>query len=360
MALPTGALYPARPVVEVGGSESLELTTRVLSVVATETDEGLSRCELVVGNWGLRDGGHGFVFNTRDLLDFGSEVVVRMGDGDRAGAVFSGVVTGIEAHYPGQRPPEIVFLAEDRLQDLRMTRRTRSFEDVTDADVIRQVVGGHGLSAVVDVTGPAHRHVAQLNQSDLALVRDRARLLGAELWIDGTTVHVAPRPRAGAPEVTLTYNGDLRELSVLADLARQRSDVVVSGWDVSAKDAITARAGPAVVQDELGGDTAGVDLLDRVLGPRTETVVQTAPLTPEEARARAEAVMRATARRFVTAHGRSEGDARLRVGTPVALAGLGPGFSGRYVLVEVEHTFDERLGYQTRFRADRPGLGGVA
>ena len=358
MALPTGALYSARPAIQVDGSDSAALTDRVLSVIVTETTEGMSRCEIVAGNWGSRDSADGYVFNDRRTVDFGTRVAVRLGDGDRAGTVFDGLVSGLEAHYPQTRAPEIVFLAEDRLQELRMTRRTRSFEEASDDDIIRDVVSAHGLTASVDVDGPTHHHVAQANQSDLAFIRERARLVDADLWIDGSTVHVASRGRRGGEEVTLTYNADLHEVSILADLARQRSTVVVAGWDVAGKEAIAAEASVSAIQSELGDDTSGIDLLEGAFAARTDTIVHTSPATTAAAQAQADMALRTSARRFVTATGLTEGDARLRAGTRVRLAGLGAGFNGLYTLVEVEHAFDGQRGYQARFRAERPGLGG--
>jgi phage protein D len=358
MALPTSALYSARPTFAVGGSDSAELTDHALSLVVSDAIDGLARCELVVGNWsGASE--HGYLFNQRDVVDFGAELKISIGDGDRAGVVFAGRVTGIEAHYPASRPPEMVFLAEDRLQDLRMTRRTRSFEDASDADVIRQVVNGHGLTPEIDIDGPTYKHVAQLNTSDLAFIRDRARVADAELWLAGKTVHVVARNGNSSGPVTLTFGRDLYEVSILADLSGQRSTVVVAGWDVAAKEAIAAEATVSAIRSELGDDTAGVDLLEQKLDARSETIVHTAPTTTDEAQARADAELRARARRFLVATARSEGDARLRIGTRVKLAGLGAGFDGTFTLVEVEHTFDGRLGYQTRFRAERPGIGGL-
>jgi phage protein D len=359
MSQATRALYSARPVVQVDGKDSAALSDRVLSLTVTETSEGMCRCELVAGNWGA-DAGDGYVYNDRSTVDFGTRLAVRMGDGVRAGTVFDGLVTGIEAHYPQDRAPEIVFLAEDRLQELRMTRRTRSFEEASDDDVIGDIVRAHGLTAVIDVSGPTHHHVAQANQSDLAFIRERARLVDADLWIEGSTVHVASRGRRGREGLTLTYNADLREVSVLADLAQQRSTVVVAGWDVAAKEAIAAAAGRSAVQAELDGDTAGIDLLEQALAARTDTIVHTSPGTSAAAQAQADMALRTSARRFVTATGLAEGDARLGAGTRVQFAGLGAGFNGKYTVVEVEHTFDGRRGYQTRFRAERPGLGGAS
>ncbi|GAA2153619.1 phage protein D [Humibacillus xanthopallidus] len=360
MALPTAALYSARPTLQIDGSDSSLLTDHVLAVTVTETSEGMSRCEIVAGNWGSADSSDGYVFNDRRTVDFGTRVALRIGDGDRAGTLFDGVVTGIEAQYPQTGAPAIAFLAEDRLQELRMTRRTRSFEEASDADIIRSVVSEHGLSASVDVDGPVHHHVAQANQSDLAFIRERARLVDADLWIDGSSVHVASRGRRGTEDVTLTYNADLHEVTVLADLARQRSSVVVAGWDVSAKEAIKAEADSSAIQPELDGDTSGIDLLEQALASRADTIVHTAPATSTIAQAQADMALRTSARRFVTAIGLAEGDTRLRAGARVRLAGLGAGFEGRFTLVEVEHAFDGRRGYRTRFRAERPGLGSSA
>ena len=54
------------------------------------------------------------------------------------------------ADYPDGGPPTITVLAEDRLQDLRMTRRSRSFEKATLADVARRIAGEHGLEPRID------------------------------------------------------------------------------------------------------------------------------------------------------------------------------------------------------------------
>ena len=158
--------------------------------------EGLSSCEATFGNWGPTDGSVGFLYFDRDAAR------LRQGRSRSRSATrrsSPGRITGARgAASPRARPPELAVLAEDRFQDLRMTRRTRTFADVTDADVMQQIAGDHGLTADVDVTGPTHKVLAQLNQSDLAFLRERARAIDAELWIDGTTLQRQGRTRAAA------------------------------------------------------------------------------------------------------------------------------------------------------------------
>lgn len=354
--LPTPSLYAARPEIAVDGVDDPALGEHLLSLVVAETDDGLARCEAVFTNWGRRDGGVGYLFSDRRRLDFGTPILLRMGAGDRAGEVFDGRISGLEPHFPQDRPPELVVLAEDGLQKLRMTRRTRSFEDVTDADVIRTVASQHGLRAELEVDGPRHRVVAQLNLSDLAFVRERARAVDAEVWVTGDVLHAQARARRDAGTVTLTYGQDLREASVLADLAHQRTSVAVGGWDVAAKEAIEQEATVRAVTPELDGDVAGVSILERALGPRPERLVGTMPSTTAEAQAMADAVMRRTARRFVTGRIVAEGDGRLRVGGNVELRALGEGFSGTYHVHEVRQVFDGTSGHVTHLGVQRAGL----
>jgi len=67
-----------------------------------------------------------------------------------------------------------------------MTRRTRSFADASDADVMRTVAQDHSLTPDIDVSGPTHKVLTQVNQSDLAFLRERARAVDAEVWVEGT------------------------------------------------------------------------------------------------------------------------------------------------------------------------------
>src|SRR6266498_2570152 len=141
----TPPLYAARPSVTVDDVDRPELAQGLITAQVEEDVEGLRRCEATFGNWGNVDGSVGFLYSDRRLLDFGRSLSLRMGAGDRAAGVFAGRITGLQGHLPADGPPEITVLAEDRFQDLRMTRRTRTFEDLTAAAVIEQVASAHGL-----------------------------------------------------------------------------------------------------------------------------------------------------------------------------------------------------------------------
>lgn len=354
----TPALYAARPAFALDGDAAPALSGALSALETVETTDGLARCEATFGNWGPSgDGGaSGYLWFDRDALDFGRQLAVTGGAGDAAGTLFEGRVLGLEAHFLADRAPEITVLAEDRLQDLRMTRRTRTFEDATVGDVASAIASDHGLRADLDLDGPTYRVLAQVNQSDLAFLREIARAIDAEVWAEGDALRAAQRARRDGGALTLRFGQRLHEFSVLADLATQRTALVASGWDPAAKEAVSHQADDGAVRSELAGLESGASVLEAAFDARVERVVHRAPATQEQARVAAEAAFRQQARRFVSGHGTAEGDARLRVGATVTLNGIGALFTGDYTVVEARHSFSAD-GFRTRFRVERPGLG---
>ena len=346
-------LKSSRPKIFVGGQEVPELSPEMQSLMIAENTTGLYRCEAKFGNWGAANGHADFLFFDRKTLDFGKDFEVKL----ESDSLFKGKIMGLEAGFPEGNSPEISVLAEDRFQDLRMNRRTRTFTEVTDADVINQIATDHGLSPSVDLNGPTYKVLAQVNQSDLAFIRERARSIDAEVWMDGTTLNAKSHTGRNGADLQMTYGNQLREFTVLADLAMQRTSVAVNGWDISSKSALTYEATDSAISSELNGDTSGVSILQSALGTRKEALAHTVPLNQEEAQHEAEAFFKMSARRFVVGRGAAQTNAKLRAGTKLDLQGLGPLFSGKYYVVEVKHIFDMAKGLRTEFKSERLGIG---
>jgi phage protein D len=346
-------LHSARPVIRVSGQEDAALREGLQRLEICETTEGLYRCEATFANWGARNGGVGYLYFDRTQLEFGKTLAVAY-----AGyTIFEGRIMALEGSFPEAEPPELTVLVEDRFQDLRMTRRSRSFTDLSDADLFQQVAGEYGLTANVQVTGPTHKLLVQVNQSDLAFLRERARTIDAELWMESGKLNVQTRANRRGTAVQLTHGHELRSFNVLADLASQRTSVSANGWDVSAKDALHFQADEAAINSELNGDASGVSILKSALGERKESLAHCVPLNSDETQALAESSFKAHARRFVVGRGTAETQSKLRVGAVLDLQNLGPLFSGKYYVVHVRHRFDSQVGIRTEFVGERVGLG---
>jgi phage protein D len=351
------------PVFTSGGRLVRELARDCVRLEIEEGLAGLRRLQLHlvavgVGATGPQDR---LLHLDGSSLDLGRALEVTLGSEGRQQTAFAGTVSALELQLDDGAPPVVVAHAEDALMGLRMTRRNRTYQEVTDADVAAELAREHGLEADTDADGPRYDVVHQLNQSDLAFLRERARLVRAELWCTGRTLHFRSRPRRQGPELTLARKAELLDVRLAADLAHQRSEVIVTGYDADRRDVVDERAGPEVVEAEVESGRIGPRLVREALGGSTTLRVREAALSGAEASAWAQAEMLRRGRRFVTATGVTAGTPEMVVGTRLTLNGIGEPFQGAgYYVTNVRHTFDLKRGTRTCFQAERASLNGAS
>ena len=352
----------AGPVFSIDGDRVPSLARDCVRLEIEEGVEGLRtlRLHLFATGAGAAGPPDRMIYLDGGAVDFGKQLTVTLGPDGGQRTVFDGAISAIEAVFADGQPPLVVILAEDALMRLRMTRRLRTFTDVTDADLASSVADDHGLRAEVDVDGPRYDVVQQLNQSDLAFLRERARLVQAELWADGRTLHMASRPRRSGTEITLVQANQLLSVRLCADLAHQRSEVVVTGYDASAADVIDERAQSDTIEAEISGGRAGPQVVKKALGATTTLRVREAALTGEEAQAWAKAEMLRRARRFVSVVGTTRGSPDMMVGSRLTLRQVGAPFEGSgYYVTRIRHTVDLVRGLRTYFEAERATVNEV-
>lgn len=351
------------PVFLVGGQLVRDLARDCIRLDVREGVEGMRRleaCFLAVGA-GATGPSAQLLHIDGSTVALGSELKVAIGATAQQRYVFEGTVSAVELVLEDGSPPTVVVLAEDALMKLRMSRRMRSWLSVSDADLARSLAEEHGLQAEVDAPGPTYDVVQQLNQSDLAFLRERARLVQAELWATGQTLHFASRTARQGTELTLVLHRDLLSVRLTADLSAQRSEVHVTGYDAGQKEVIDERAGSDTIAAETTGSRTGPSLVERVFGSATSLRVREAALAADEAQAWARAEMLRRSRGFVIANGQTNGSPDLVVGSRLTLSGVGQVFEGAgYYTTAVRHTFDRAHGFRSRFQAERAVLNEVA
>ncbi len=351
--------FSSSPVLKVDGEAQQALARDLLRLEIGESTEGLKTLKAVLVGPGPTDGATAEVLQYLDgeILDFGKSLYVSIGPPGSERIVFDGLVSALQVDVDASSEAVVTVFAEDKLMKLRMTRRMKTYEQMSDADIAQEIASQNGLSADVAVDGPTYDVVQQWNQSDLAFLRERAALMQAEIWMDGDTLNFKSRPNRQATELTLVFRGDLIDARVRADLAHQRTS---EGERLRRPGARRDRRG-----SRLGGDRGGdQQRLDRRLDPPAR--VRRPRLLPgardaarrRRGRAWAHAEMLRRSRRFVTIEGTTSGTPDLVVGSKVTLQGIADAFNGDgYYVTRVTHTYDLVSGHRTHFCAERPTVG---
>lgn len=345
------------PVIKVDGTRQADLARDLLRLEVEETSEGLRTLVMHLVAAAARDTPTTDVVEYLDgqVVDFGKRVEVSIGPPGNEKIVFTGVCSALEVSFEEGDVPHVTARAEDELMKLRMSQRSATYKNVSDGDVARAIAGRHGLTPDIAAAGPTYDVVQQVNQSDLAFLRERGRLIAAEVWALDGTLHFATRDQRRGTAVTLTRGNELLAVSVRADLAHQCSSVQVSGYDARQREKIEASAPASTIQAEVSAGRTGPQTLTRAFGDLPGRKVRDVPVVEAEATAFAKAEMLRRSRRFVTVAGVTSGTPEMVVGSAVTLSRCGKPFDGGgYYVTRVNHQFDLAHGFRTGFDAERP------
>ncbi|MCO6457752.1 MAG: phage late control D family protein [Pirellulaceae bacterium] len=343
------------PVFEIEGNVFGELGRDAVRLEVDHATDGLKTLQLRLAAVGSDEGSQEprLLYLDGRILDFGKSLVVAVGSAGGQRYIFRGRISGLEAHFEESQEHEVAVLAEDRLMDLRMTRRSRTYENVSDAQIAEEIAAEHGLSVEAAADGPSYDVVQQWNMSDLAFLRERARRVRAEVWVERDTLYFQSRSRRAGTELTLVRGNNLLAVELRADLAGQRTAVRVSGYDAGERAGFEEEAGDEAIAAEIRGGRTGPAILAAAFGPRISHRVRDVPLVATEAADWARAEMLRRGRSFVQATGVTEGSPDMIVGSRLRLERVGRPFEGGdYYVTQVRHCFDLN-GYRTHFEAER-------
>lgn len=343
--------YAAKPRIEVDGNPlAPEVEVRLERAVV---DDHTLLPDMVV----LR-----FRDPERDLLrtagfEIGGTVKILAGPAGQEARelLMSGEVTGFEAEFDTSGS-HVVVRGYDRSHRLHRGRRTETYRNVTDADVVRAVARRAGLEVGrIDESSIVHRHISQANASDWEFLSARAHETGHEIAVvDGKLEFRKPAEAADAPDAGDLASQDPLQLVLGADLdsfrpritsAEQVREVVVRGWDPERKEAVVATAPAETVSTTLSRGPA--DLASK-FGDTPFVSVERPLASQGEVDALAKAIAEQIAGSFAEAEGVTKGNPKLRAGASISVGLSGEPFDGLYTVTSTRHVFDTE-GYRTHF-----------
>jgi len=287
------------------------------------------------------------------MFDEGGAVEIDFGYRDRTSPVASGEITGLEPSFPEAAPPTLTVRGYDRRHRLMRARRTRSFANMKDSDIAAQLASQANLRPRAEDSKVTLPYVLQSNQTDLEFLSARARRINFEVVAVDRELHFRPRKIADEPTMTLRREIELLEFHPRLSTLGQAADLEVRGWNPKTKQQIVAKA---AVGDETGlmaGSASGPSTSGRAFDVGGSARVRSPVQSQDEADAIAKAAFAEMALGYIRAEGVCIGEPRLRAGQVVKIEGVGERFSGAYYLTTVEHSFNVRRGYRTRFSARR-------
>ncbi len=263
--------------------------------------------------------------------------------------LFAGEITGLAQRRGTAGDHMLCVRGYDLLHRLRKRRPLRAHVERTLAGLARDLVSDVGLHVELAEDGPVWRRLLQWRQSDLEMLTDAASRSGLYFGVRGRSLEFTTLEGRGEP-LRLEAGRSLLEVNFDASAERACRAVNVRGWSTSeaerhAAGTAAARRGRHSAIDALG------DLAERL---DARELVDELTQSDTHAAELAQAELDWHAADEVQVHGIAAGDARLRPGARVALAGVSSAFDGDYVVTDVVHRLDRRHGFRSEFDTSPP------
>ncbi|MFI8106603.1 VgrG-related protein [Streptomyces sp. NPDC086023] len=321
-------------------------------------------------------------------LTVGHQVEIRSGaDPLTAPPLIRGEVTSLEAVCEDMMT-YIVVRGYDLSHVLQRARRTRTFVNTKDSDIVQRIAAEAKLEpGTIHDTQYVHRHLAQIAQTDWDFLQARARANGFDVVVTGKKLHFrAPETATGTPggkrpsalsgikdaaasaaagttgPAVLTFRDNLisfqTRLSAPQTLPTQ---VEVRTWDEEKTDVVVATAAvrPVTPDPAAGGGAlgalAGAGGLGGLAGSQDAHLLVDRPVgAGADIAVAAEALAAGVAARVgaasAEAEGRAFGDSAIQAGRVVQVDGVPQPFGGSWVVTNARHIFcEDEGGYYTEF-----------
>lgn len=281
-------------------------------------------------------------------LEPGTALTISARAGPDESPIFDGEIVELEPNFePGIQ--RLFVRAFDRLHRLARGRQVRSFQNVTDGDLVSRLAEEVGMRAEVGPHRQVHPYLLQHNESNLAFLQRRAADLGFLLFAEGTTLCCVP-PRTDEPPVELAWGRSMAEFRPRLTTLGQVGGVDVRGWDPQTKQAVVGQATRGRASPVVGMRQTGGELAERAFQIEARHLVASSTIRSQTV---AEVLAQATADRlggrFIEAEGAGSGNPNLVAGKAVRVSNVGNRFSGTYFITSSAHSYTHEDSYRTSF-----------
>jgi len=278
--------------------------------------------------------------------------------------MIDGEITSITPTFPEDGVPTIAVAGNTRMHWLQGSRRTRTFQKMSDKQIVEKIAADNGLEPQAEDPGVQYDYVMQGNRTDLDFIRMRAARIHFEVLVDGKKLIFSKMNEDDSEVYTLVWGHTqlglsgpnifpLKSFSPTLNAKSPTSEVNVRGYDPQTKSPIVGKATTSDQNGNMAGAKKGGDIWQDAFHTPRQYVRVTSPVGSQaEADEHARAIYNDHAIETITGNGTTIGLPQLRAGKVIQLKGLGPRFDGNYYVDSAVHTLDSG-GYSTNFTVKR-------
>jgi Rhs element Vgr protein len=276
------------------------------------------------------------VSNADDFIP-GREIEIKIGYRGSEETAFKGIVV---KHSIKVRDAGSVLIVDCRDKAVKMTNvcKSKYFKDVTDSDVMEELIDAYGLEKDVATTTVTHGQMVQYNSTDWDFVQCRAEANGLLCIVNDGKLFIQKPDFAADPVLTIQYGATLLELDAEIDARLQYKAVKGASWNYTDQELLdSVEADEPSVPD--AGNLSAADLAD-VVGEDGFTLYHSGKTPEPELQQWVNAKMQKDRLAKIRGSVKTTGTTAILPGQNITLQGAGERFEGKLFVTAVRHQYE--------------------
>jgi len=275
-----------------------------------------------------------FEVSSGDLFVPGKEIEIKAGYHSEEDTIFKGIITKHSIETKKDKPSVLIVDLKDAAVKMTIGRKNKYFEEVTDSDLMEEIIGNYDLEPDIEATDVTHQEMVQHYSTDWDFLVSRAEVNGKLVFVDDGKITTKPPDLSQDSVVELAYGHNVYDFEAGMDARDQYTAVKSKSWDFANQEIIEGEADEPSIDEQ--GNLSASELAD-VIGLEELPLQHSGKITDAELKAWADAQLLRSRLSKIKGKVKIQGFSDIKPGDVIELAGFGDRFNGKAFVSSIAH-----------------------
>ena len=288
-----------------------------------------------------------FPISDTDEFIPGKKIEIKAGYRGTEDQIFKGVV--IKHSIKIRKDTAFLYVdCYDEAVKMTVSRKSAYYNDLSDSDIIEEVLSRNGLSADIDSTSETRESVVQFDATDWDFLLERATVSGLFVKTDAGKVSAKAPELTGSPTTAVVFGSSLLELDAEIDARQQPTTLKRLAWDPAEQTVSEAEAQEPTLN--LNGNLTGAQVAEALTIPSEHR--DSKPLSDVSLQKQADTELLKARLSKIRGRVRCQGTVSIKPDTILEINGIGNRFAGKAYVTGIRHQIangnwetDAQIGY---------------
>ncbi len=285
-----------------------------------------------------------FEMSTGELFVPGKEIEIKAGYHAIEDTIFKGIITRHSIKAKTDKSSVLIIDMKDESVKMTIGRKSKYFEEVTDSDIIEELIASYGLDNEVEATDVTHAEMVQHHVSDWDFIVTRAEVNGKLVFVDDGKITVKSPDLSEDPILELAFGHNVYEFEAGMDARDQYSAIKTSSWNSSVQDIMESEGEDPGINEQ--GNLSAADLSD-VIGLEEYVLRHSGSVADDELKSWADAKFLRSRLAKIKGKVKIQGYSEIKPGDIINLVGFGLRFNGTAFISSIGQRFTSHSNWYT-------------